>query len=133
MFNEELIKERRQMVIQQLIYDKISCLCIEKENEKDVKVRVSMERDIKQLESICDNIDAVNVTLMSENDKEIIIKLLEDRINDLESGREEKKYNDSDPMDRLVNFIIYEYKLLLKEFLLSIVSDDRPDIKKNSN
>lgn len=130
MFNEELIKGRKQMLVQQLIYDKISNLIVERKEEKDSSVKRSIDKKIKYLENICDNVDSKDVTFMSKEDKEIVIKLLEVRINDIEDGRVR---DSADPMESIVDFIVYEYKLLLKEFLVSKIEEAEVYVKKNKN
>lgn len=121
MYNKQLIKDRKQMIIQQLIYDNICSLRTDSDREHDRNAKIKIEKEIKHLEKLCDDIDFDNVTKMEDADKRTIMELLEVRIRNIETDRVE---DTEDPMDKIVDFILYEYKELLKEFIGSISKDE---------
>lgn len=133
MFNEELIKERQVMVLQQLILDKTSCMKVEIDNNDDYKEKLKLKSNMELLESIYDSIDYSDVTLMNKNNKEIVIDIIENRINDLESDRQYRDNKTEDPLEKILDFIIYEYNILLNKFLVSMTEEVQCCIKKNKN
>lgn len=127
MFNKDTLNKREGLVIKSLILDEIYVLRNFIEERKYLGQLLYENNPVRLLESIYNSINDENVTDLKKEDKLIVIKLLEKRIEDMEEGFKcsSNNYDETD-LDKSIKYlsdlILCEYKLLYNKYVLSILN-----------